>query len=223
MEREILHTRILEATDGLIVGENNKNIDELLTSDEKEQFIIDILELIPEDKVESVALFHSTYGQPINNSYMPPNLDRLVLRLSLIFEELTELAEAMGGRPKLGLHMMMQDKVSEWGMADKFAADYDIIEVADALADLEYVLNGTILEAGLRNKFDSIFAEVQASNMSKTCKTKEDAIISVEAYKMNDIETRYEQVGDVFVIFRKDDDKVLKGKDYFEPKIKELL
>ena len=51
----------------------------------------------------------------------------------------------------------------------------DLVEVADALADIQYVLAGAVHEFGLGEKFADLFDEVQRSNMSKACKTREEA------------------------------------------------
>ena len=48
------------------------------------------------------------------------------------------------------------------------------MKVADALADLQYVLAGAVLEFGMGDRFASIFNEVQRSNMSKACTTVEE-------------------------------------------------
>ena len=43
----------------------------------------------------------------------------------------------------------------------------DIVEIADALGDMLYILCGTIIEHGLQYKIEAIFNEIQRSNMSK--------------------------------------------------------
>ena len=43
----------------------------------------------------------------------------------------------------------------------------DLIEIADALGDMLYILCGTILEHGLQHKIEEVFDEIQRSNMSK--------------------------------------------------------
>lgn len=63
------------------------------------------------------------------------------LRVSLLQEELNELAEAL--------------------------EQEDIIEIADAIIDINYLLLGTALYAGLQNHFEDIFNEVHRSNMTK--------------------------------------------------------
>ena len=73
----------------------------------------------------------------------------------------------------------------------------DLIEVADALGDMLYILCGTIIEHGLQYKIDEIFDEIQRSNMSKLDNNGNP-------------------------IFR-EDGKVLKGPNYFRPNIKKIL
>lgn len=74
------------------------------------------------------------------------------------------------------------------------------------------------------------FTEVHSSNMSKACSTKKDAQESIKAKVdlKNDKSKDYEgavivKVQDLFVIKRKADMKVLKGKDYFDPDLKKIL
>ena len=73
----------------------------------------------------------------------------------------------------------------------------DLVEIADALGDKLYVLCGTILKHGLQYKIYDVFEEIHRSNMSKL-----------------------DENGDP--IFR-DDGKILKGKNYFKPNIKDIL
>ena len=73
----------------------------------------------------------------------------------------------------------------------------DLVEVADALGDMLYILCGTIIEHGLQHKIDEVFDEIQRSNMSKLGEDGEP-------------------------IYR-EDGKVLKGPNYFKPNIKAIL
>ena len=77
------------------------------------------------------------------------------------------------------------------------ANDNDLVEVADALGDMLYILCGTIIEHGLQHKIDEVFNEIQRSNMSK--------------------------LGENGVPIYREDGKVLKGPNYFKPHIKEIL
>ncbi len=77
------------------------------------------------------------------------------------------------------------------------AENGDLVEVADALGDMLYILCGTILEHGMQYKIEEVFEEIQKSNMSKLG-------------------------ADGKPIYR-EDGKVLKGPDYFKPDIKTVL
>jgi len=99
--------------------------------------------------LNDVAKFHKTFELPVLDKAKIPSTKRCELRINLLQEELNELKEAI--------------------------ADNDLIEVADALCDIQYVLSGAIHEFGLGGQFKSLFDEVQRSNMSKTCKTMEEA------------------------------------------------
>ena len=73
----------------------------------------------------------------------------------------------------------------------------DIIEVADALGDMLYILCGTIIEHGMQDIIEPVFDEIQKSNMSKLGE-------------------------DGNPIFR-EDGKVMKGPNYFKPDFKQFF
>jgi predicted HAD superfamily Cof-like phosphohydrolase len=136
----------------------------------------------------SVALFHETFKHPVLPTPTIPDQTRCDLRVALLAEELRELQE---------------------GIKNK-----DIVEIADALCDLQYVLSGAILEFGLGEKFKALFDEVQRSNMSKACKTLEEAKATVTHYELKGTPSFYEQEGDVYLVFREGDRKTLKSVGY---------
>ena len=106
---------------------------------------------------------------------------------------------------------MLQEELDELRTA---IADKDIVEVADALADLQYVLSGAILEFGLGDKFKGLFEEVHRSNMSKTCGSREEAEATLAHYRTLEQYGRIEISGDKFLVYRDDDNKVLKNVNY---------
>ena len=109
--------------------------------------------------------------------------------MSLIDEELQELKEAI--------------------------EENDIVEIADALCDIQYVLSGAILEFGLGEKFPALFNEVQRSNMSKACESEEEAQITVAHYKeKKDTDCYYKEVSGKYLVFRRGDNKTLKSIKY---------
>ena len=123
-------------------------------------------------QIESVKKFHNTYKlgyseTPIAN--LGNNKNKL--RFSLMSEENEEYLEA--------------------------ANNDDIIEVADALGDMLYILCGTIIEHGMQDIIEDVFDEIQRSNMSKLGEDGEP-------------------------IYRVDG-KVLKGPNYFKPNFKKFF
>lgn len=137
--------------------------------------------------MELVLQFHHTYSVPIR-PFSDPTLDyeRMNMRMSLIAEEFAELMGAVYG-PRARA-------IIEAATAEALAADEgerDVIEAADALADLVYVVYGMAIESGMN--LDSVLAEVQASNLSK--------LMPDGSVKL------------------REDGKVLKGPNFFQPNI----
>ena len=100
----------------------------------------------------------------------------------------------------------------------------DLVEVADALADIQYVLAGAILEFGLGDKFKGIFDEVQRSNMSKACKSLEEAEATQKHYLENkNTESYIKELNGQWLVFRKEDDKTLKSVGYSPANIPAFL
>lgn len=73
----------------------------------------------------------------------------------------------------------------------------DLVEIADALGDMMYILCGTIIEHGLQDKIEAVFDEIQRSNMSK--------------------------LGEDGQPIYREDGKVMKGPNYFKPDFSKLL
>jgi predicted HAD superfamily Cof-like phosphohydrolase len=125
-----------------------------------------------QDKINAVKAFHTAFK--IGHRETPKadlGSDKNVLRYKLMREENEEYLEA--------------------------ATANDLVEVADALGDMLYILCGTIIEHGMQYKIEEVFEEIQRSNMSKLGADGEP-------------------------IYR-DDGKVLKGPNYFKPDIKAIL
>lgn len=124
------------------------------------------------DTIENVRAFHDAFG--IANADNPTtdlSQEDIVLRFNLMKEENEEYLEA--------------------------AKNGDLVEVADALGDMLYILCGTILKHGLEGKIAEVFQEIQRSNMSKL-----DA--------------------DGKPIYR-EDGKVMKSELYFKPDLASIL
>lgn len=146
--------------------------------------------LNPRDPEALVREFHETYEMPIATD--GPNVDRerSEMRMALIAEEFHELVSAYYGK-------VAGETVSA-AYEQAVASDdrtRDTVEVADALADLVYVIYGMALETGI--PLEDVLREVQAANLSKLG-------------------------ADGKPIYR-EDGKVLKGPDYFRPRVDRVL
>lgn len=91
------------------------------------------------DWVAAVREFHEKFSVPSAEAPTFGRVDRRDLRRALILEEVVEFSEA--------------------------CHDRDLIEMADALADIIYVTIGAAVEFGI--PIDRVFAEVHRSNMTK--------------------------------------------------------
>lgn len=150
------------------------------------------------DSIKQVAEFHATFQHPIEKNPVIPAEKRCKLRVELLSEELKELQQAID--------------------------DNDLVEIADALCDLQYVLSGAILEFGFGDKFKTLFEEVHRSNMSKSCATEDEAKATVLYYAENyDTIAYYKLIEGKYLVFREDDNKTLKSINYSPANIKGMI
>lgn len=148
--------------------------------------------------ISKVKEFHNTFDAPVLETPQIPSEDRCRLRVSLLQEELDELKSAI--------------------------TKGDIVEVADALCDLQYVLSGAVLEFGLGDKFEQLFNEVQRSNMSKACSSIQEALMTISHYKKRDgVESMYKRVGNKWVVYRMSDNKILKSINYSPVNLQKII
>lgn len=147
--------------------------------------------------LEQVKEFHEVFGHPILETPQIPNENRSQLRVDLLQEELDELKEAIKNK--------------------------DIVEVADALADLQYVLNGAVLEFGLGDKFEDLNDEVHRSNMSKVCKTEEEGFETIDYYDQRGISSYIKEKNNYYPVYRTEDNKVLKSINYSPANLKTII
>jgi predicted HAD superfamily Cof-like phosphohydrolase len=121
-------------------------------------------------KIEMVKEFNKAFGITMSKKPTLISQEEYELRFKLMAEELTEYKEA--------------------------CVEQDIVEVADAIVDLMYVLNGMVIAHGLQDVVFDMFEEVHKSNMSKLENGK---------------------------VLRRHDGKVLKGSEYFTPNLNQFL
>jgi len=116
-------------------------------------------------------------------------------------------------------------KREELDEMDKALEENNLVGVFDAIADLEYFNNGTVVVLGGQDVYDDIFMAVQEANMSKFDFNEEDAKKTAVSYE--NIGTPVDTVlkDGIYVTIRKSDGKVMKSLNWAppEPKIIELL
>jgi len=150
------------------------------------------------NSLNQVSEFHKTFNAPVLETPQIPSEQRCELRVSLLQEELDELSQAI--------------------------KDGDLVEIADALCDLQYVLSGAVLEFGLGDRFVELFNEVQRSNMSKACDTQQEALMTLSHYKQKDgTEGYYKKINGKWLVYRASDDKVLKSINYSPAELKKII
>lgn len=118
---------------------------------------------------ELVGDFMEVFNQEVKDEPVLPDWNTCALRLDLINEEVRELEVAL--------------------------ANENLVDIADALTDILYVVYGAGHAFGI--DLDACFAEVHRSNMSKLGPNGEP-------------------------LYR-EDGKVLKGPDYFDPDLESIL
>lgn len=108
-----------------------------------------------------VSKFHKAFGQDIADKPAVPSDDAVRLRMRLIAEEFVEAMEAV-----FGANANVDDmRAHIRGVVDGLDVKPDLVELADAFADLDYVVEGARLVFGIDGA--PIAAEVHRSNMAK--------------------------------------------------------
>ncbi len=125
-----------------------------------------------------VQEFHRLFEQPVISIQEVETKETRQLRIKLLFEELSELAEASDVvatfnslcRRTIGNHPPI--------LVDGDKVNY--VEELDALCDIQYVLAGKLLTSGLHEVFDEAFDIVHSNNMTKAHKSKEHIQITTD-------------------------------------------
>ena len=149
------------------------------------------------DSLNQTADFHKLFNHPILKDPTIPDKKRCELRVELISEELKELQEAI--------------------------KENDLVEIADALCDIQYVLSGAAHEFGMSDKFVKLFNEVHRSNMSKACKSTEEAEETIKFYQDKGTDCYYEEKNGMYLVYRRSDKKTLKSVNYSPADLKGIL
>ena len=183
-----------------ITPEDIKILEYLATKGDYPEYEIKVVKKGYVPFVDEVETFNTTFGKPNNYEPIIPEEKEWKFVYDFILEELEEYKQAC-----------------ERG---------DIVEVLDALCDITYVslVNGAMLH-GLKDKIWPAYQEVQASNMSKACKTEEEAILTVSKRSEEQGEAcHYEKLENrLYIVYRSRDKKVMKSINYFRPNLKQFF
>ena len=123
-------------------------------------------------KIECVEEFHEIYK--LGNSKNP-------------------IGKLENEKEKLRFELMKEENEEYLEAAEKG----NVIEIADALGDMLYILCGTIIEHGMQNVIEEVFEEIHKSNLSKLDENGKP-------------------------IYR-EDGKVIKGPNYFPHNIEKIM
>ncbi len=128
----------------------------------------DVTRLMLRTRRARVSEFHDAFGVPKPSRPCIPSEERVRLRMRLIAEEFAELMGSCLGKPSPFDHTAWEywNLLDSWKeYVDKAPVRVDLPEFADALCDLDYVIEGTRLEFGIDG--EPIEAAVHAANMAK--------------------------------------------------------
>lgn len=170
---------------------------------------------------EQVQEFQRTFGDEVNNLGTTPSIEKRKLRLKLIFEELSELAEAYGLE---SYFVTLCYNFNNQSSVLKDTEIYNPTEALDATCDLLVVTHGAACINGHSSIINEAFNETMRSNMSKSCTTLDQAQYSVAEYHKEGRDTYSKLVNGVYVIYDSVTNKILKNRSgFFKPDYDKLL
>lgn len=171
---------------------------------------------------DKVKEFHKLFEQPIISIHEIESRDTRQLRIKLLFEELTELAEAsdvMRTFCNLCTKVLKQKNDYYENDGDKV----NFVEELDAICDIQYVLDGKKLTSGLHEVFDEAFDIVHNNNMTKAHTSPEHAAKTLFHNKvMNPNEWRVDERDGKYLVFNADN-KLTKPWDHKKVDLSHLL
>lgn len=169
---------------------------------------------------------------PVADVQSAPSYAERVLNLSLLLEELAELADAYG--MQLAFCQLMEAKAFDCAGADTVAmtfhatntGDYNAVEALDALADIQVVLDGAVLTSGLQTVFHGALDEVFASNLTKTAVPYNEAVRdrAVYANAGTNVELFGGGAGEgAWILKRATDGKLMKPARFVAPSLHHFI
>lgn len=170
-----------------------------------------------QDKVKD---FMKVFGQDCPSKPVVPDIKTRILRVKLLLEEVLELTEASGLKiiDSMGFEFNKSLLTNPDGVQivenDKISPN--LVEVADALADISYVNYGAANAYGI--KLEPVEDEVHRSNMTKLFTLEEISDLDQESFSSKPVRTS----GKCYLVKNKDG-KVQKSPSYEPTKIGALI
>lgn len=159
----------------------------------------------------NVKEFMRTFGQATPDKPIIPDVMARGLRVKLLLEEVLELAEASGVLVRHDGAIISSNTAS---LNLEVSGDVDLVGVADALADIDYVNQGAAVAYGLN--LEPFQTEVHRSNMTKLWKKEELNVAEANGYEIIPKDN-----GNYLV--KNKDGKVVKSPSYSKADLKSVL
>jgi len=137
------------------------------------------------ESLQLVAEFHRTFKHPVLAEPSIPDEKRCKLRVDCWRRKLKSFEEAIRAK--------------------------DMVGIADALCDIQYVLSGAILEFGLGEKFKALLKRCSGHIWARHVPLKRKQSITVQYYKTKDGTACYTGGNNRWLVYRASDNKTIKS------------
>jgi predicted HAD superfamily Cof-like phosphohydrolase len=156
-------------------------------------------EIVDESSIMKVANFHKLFQHPVGSVHKPEliTMQAMFQRVVLLYEEVIELAEACGSELLSEFREYIKkenDRAIKNSKAINVTTKLDMVEVIDAIVDIQYILDGTSLTFGVGSVVHEAFDVVHENNMNKATTDREIAMLSVKHYATKGIKLQVEEV-----------------------------
>lgn len=189
------------------------------------------------DSINITRSFYETFGHKTGNVNVLPTIEDRLLRIDLIQEESHELSVESGVEKRFMLNSFnylffnkkenkykddfdkyseILDELKNQILNSVIEKEFNLDGVVDATSDLRVVLDGSEMCYGIHVLSKEALEETNRSNMSKGCLTEDEALYNASEYAKEGIEVCYVYINDMYVLYNKENNKILKNKLRFK-------